>query len=420
MPDAAELDIEQLRRQFPALERTVAGRPVAFFDGPAGSQTPRRVADAVSRYLLETNANHGGPFATSVESDAILDEAHRAAADFLGASDPDCVVFGANMTTLTFALSRALGRTWNDGDEVVVTRLDHDANVTPWTLAARDAGATVRHVGFAPDDCTLDMQEFDRVLSERTRLVAVGYASNIVGTVNPIQEIVERAHQAGALVFVDAVHYAPHRLIDVDELDCDFLAVSAYKFFGPHVGVLYGKRGHLESVEAYKLRPATDDLPGKWMTGTQNHECIAGVAEAVEYLANLGRESSVLTGESSSRRDALVEAFGAIRRHEESLLSRLLDGLQRLPRVRIWGITESSRFNKRVPTVSFTHEKLAPRRIAERLAERGIFVWPGNHYALPFTEAAGLEPGGTVRVGLLHYNTAEEINRLLEELQQIV
>ena len=408
-------DIDSIRRQFPALDRIQDGRPVVYFDGPGGSQVPQRVADAVSRYLVETNANHGGPFATSRESDLLLDEAHQTAADFLGTADPGEIVFGANMTTITLALSRALGRTWQAGDEILVSRLDHDGNVTPWVLAADDAAVVTQHVNVRPEDCTLDMDDFRAKLSDRTRLVAVGLASNVSGTINPLAEIVAAAHAVGALVFVDAVHFAPHGLIDVQQLGCDFLACSAYKFFGPHVGILWGRRQLLESLTAYKLRPATDDLPGKWMTGTQNHEGIAGVKAAIDYLADLGRS----TDPGATRRDALKTAFQEIGNHERQLCDRLLRRLAQFPDIKIHGITDIARFSERVPTVSFTHSRLSPHQIADRLASRGIFVWAGNHYALPLTESLGLEPDGTLRIGLMHYNTAEEIDRLLAELANL-
>lgn len=412
MPSA--LDVPRLREQFPALARTVRGRPAVYLDGPAGSQVPRRVVAAVSRYLLETNANHGGLFATSDESDGILDNAHQAVADFLGVSDRDEVVFGPNMTSLTFALSRSLGRTWQSGDEVLVTRLDHDANVTPWVLAARDAGATVRHVGLRADDCTLDWDDFESKLSDRTKLVAVGYASNATGTINPVGRIVRKAHRVGASVFVDAVHYAPHRLIDVAELHCDFLVCSAYKFFGPHVGILWGKRELLESLPAYKVRPASDELPGRWMTGTQNHEGIAGAAEAIEYLADVGR---AVSPQCTGRRGALAAAYLSIRQHEQQLAERLLAGLVQLPGLRIWGITDAKRFEDRVPTVSLTHADRTPQEMAKFLGQEGFFVWAGHHYAVPFTEAMGLEPHGTLRIGLLHYNTIDDVDRLLASLE---
>ena len=288
-PLANSFDVVWSRRQFPSLARTVNGHPAVFLDGPGGSQVPERVIAAVSDYLGRTNANHGGLFATGRQSDALLDDAHRAVADLFGADDPETMIFGQNMTSLTFALSRALAKTWRPGDEIVVSRLDHDANVTPWVLAAADAGATVRHIEIHREDCTLDLDDFAAKLSPRTRLVTVGQASNAVGTINPIRVIVRQSHEAGAMVFVDAVHFAPHGLIDVARSGCDFLAASAYKFFGPHVGVLWGRRELLERLPAYKVRPAPDGLPGRWMTGTQNHEGIAGTAAAVDYLADLGR-----------------------------------------------------------------------------------------------------------------------------------
>jgi len=410
------LDVAWCRRQFPALRRVVNGHPAVFLDGPGGSQVPERVIDMIAHYLRHANANHGGVFLTSRESDALLDEAHRAVADLFGAGDPGTIVFGPNMTSLTFALSRALARTWRPGDEVVVTRLDHDANVTPWTLAARDAGASVHHVAVRPEDCTLDLDDLAAKISPRTRLVAVGCASNAVGTVNPIERIVALAHAAGALVYVDAVHYAPHGLLDVRRLGCDFLVASAYKFFGPHVGVLWGRRELLEQLPAYKVRPAPNALPGRWMTGTQNHEGIAGTMAAVEYLADLGR---TVASEAPTRRAALEAAYAAIVAYERELVSVLLAGLAAIPDVRIWGICDPARLDQRVPTVSITHRRLRPREMAERLGEQGFFVWHGNFYALPLTEALGLEPDGLLRIGLMHYNTAEEVQRLLQAVAEM-
>ncbi len=411
VPSPSDFPIDFCRGQFPALSRTIDGQPAVYFDGPAGSQVPQRVADAVVHYLLHTNANHEGLFATSRESDAMIEAAHRAVADFVGCDDPSTIVFGPNMTSLTFALSRSLARTWQPGDEIVVTRLDHDANVTPWVLAARDAGATVRHVGIRPEDCTLDMDAMGEAITPRTRLVAVGCASNAAGTVNPVAEIGRMAHDVGALVFLDAVHYAPHALLDVAAWDCDFLACSAYKFFGPHEGVLWGRRELLDELPAYKVRPAPDDPPGRWMTGTACHEGIAGTLAAVEYLADLGRQ---LSPRASGRRAALCAAFEEIAAYERVLTVQMLAGLAELPGVTIWGITDPARFDKRVPTIAITHQKLSPHTLARRLAEQAIFVWHGNFYALPLTEALGLEPEGMVRIGLLHYNTAEEVQRLVE------
>lgn len=407
--------VDQLRAQFPALARCEQGRPVAYFDGPAGSQVPQSVADAVSRYLLTTNSNRGGVFPVGKESDAVVDAAHQAAANFVGSDDPACTVFGANMTSLTLVLSRAIGRTWKTGDEVIVTRLDHDANVTPWVLAARDAGAIVRHVDVHVEDGTLDVASFHKVLSSKTKLVAIGYASNVTGTINPIGPMIAAAKNAGALTFIDAVHYAPHGLIGVTALGCDFLACSAYKFFGPHVGLLYGRRELLESLTPYKLRVSSNELPGKWMTGTQAHESLAGAAAAVDYLASIGRRFTNVDTE----RAALQAAFTAIHTYEQMLSTRMLTGLRDLPNYRVWGITDPARLAERVPTFSLTHPCFTPRELAERLATEGLYAWCGNHYGLPFTEAAGLEPHGTLRIGLLHYNTVEEVDRVLDALYHI-
>lgn len=405
------LDVDRIRARFPALTRTLDGERVVFLDGPAGSQVPQEVADAVSRYLLTTNANTHGAFATSLESDEILEQARAAVAAFLNAGDPREVVFGPNMTTLTFALSRSLGRTWKPGDEVVLTQLDHDANVMPWVLAARDAGATVRTVPVHAGDATLDLDAFDAALSERTRLVAFGAASNSVGTLNPIADLTRRAHAAGAEVFVDAVHYAPHALTDVAAWGCDYLACSAYKFFGPHVGILWGRHDRMRALPAYQVRPAGDDMPNRFSIGTQNHEGIAGTLAAVDYLAGLGG--------GGARRPALERAFAAIVLHERALLERLLRGLAEQPDYRVWGIAEPARLAERVPTVSITHTRIGPDALAAALAARGIFVWSGNYYALELSQTLGREPEGMVRIGLLHYNTAAEIDRLLAALRSI-
>lgn len=409
-PDILEL----CRRQFPALSRRVGDRLAAFFDGPGGTQVPQRVIDAVGHYLAHQNANHGGHFATAIESDRLLEEAHRGLADFLGADDPRTIVFGQNMTSLTFALSRALARMWKPSDEIVVTRLDHDANVSPWVLAARDTGATVRFASIKTEDCTLDLDELRHLINERTRLVAVGCASNATGGINPVREICDWAHAVGAKVFLDAVHYAPHGLIDAQAWGCDFLACSAYKFFGPHVGILWGRRDLLESLDAYKVRPAPLAPPGKWMTGTQSHEAIAGALAAVEYLADLGR--LVAGDDSLDRRAALREAYREIGLYERGLASRLLDGLARMPDVQVFGITDPARFDQRVSTVSLTHERFTATEMAQRLGQQGFFVWNGNYYALNLTESLGLEPEGMLRIGLVHYNTATEVDRLLEAM----
>ena len=361
----------EARQQFPALLRQVNERTAVFLDGPAGTQVPQSVIDAITNYYAQHNANHGGAFVTSHESDDILRATHQAIADLLGASDSDCVAFGANMTSLTFALSRALGQTWQSGDEIIVSRLDHDANVRPWVLAAQDAGVQVHFVEIHREDCTLDLDDLKSKLNERTRLVALGCASNSVGTINPYRDVIAWAHEVGALVFLDAVHYAPHALIDVESWDCDFLACSAYKFFGPHVGILWGKRKHLQSLTAYKLKTVPDSLPDKWMTGTQNHECLAGTLAAVNYLADIGRNCA--EDQSLPRRSALETAFNSIQPYEQFLVERLLAGLRNIPGIQIWGINDPARAPERLPTLSITHPRLSPEALATELGQRGRY-----------------------------------------------
>jgi len=410
------LDLPAIRAQFPALARRTDGREVVRFDGPAGSQVPRRVIDAVAGYLERSNANTGGAFEAGVASDALIERARRAVADFLGADDPDLVVFGPNMTTLTLALARAFARTLRPGDEIVLTRLEHDANFTPWAEAARGAGAAVRIADIRQEDCTLDLAHLESLLGPRTRLLAVGAASNAVGTLNPVRRIAAAAHAVGAVVFVDAVHHAPHAAIDVRAWDCDFLCCSAYKFFGPHLGILWGRRELLAGLAPEKLRASPDELPLRWMPGTQSHEAIAGTLEAIEYLADLGRADA---GSAVDRRRALVTAFDAIGAHERELSAHLLRTLGALPALRVFGPTDPVRLAERVPTVSFTHARRAPRELAHHLAAHGIAAWHGNFYALPLTAALGLEPEGLLRVGLLHYNTTEEIDRLGRTLAKL-
>jgi cysteine desulfurase family protein (TIGR01976 family) len=415
-------DVRSVRRQFPALQQSRGGLTPVFLDGPGGTQVPQRVIDAVVRYLTTCNANHGGDFATSVESDAILRGAHEAVADLLNA-DANEVVFGQNMTSLTFQLSRSIGKgVLDSGTEVIVTRLDHDANVRPWVLAARDAGAAVQFVDIRPDDCTLDLDDLDRKLSRRTKLVAVGAASNAVGTINDVRAIAERAHAVGALVFVDAVHYAPHGPIDVAAWGCDFLACSAYKFFGPHVGILWGKAALLKGLPAYKVRPAPDQPPDSWMTGTQNHEGIAGVAAAVEYLAEIGAgcpEYADRFSGMSGRRRNVHAGLAAIQEYEAALTRTLLAGLARRERFKVWGIRDPAQLHRRAPTVSVTRPGRSSEELARHLSARQIYSWSGNFYAQELTERLGLESaGGLLRLGLVHYNTADEIDRLMTALDE--
>jgi cysteine desulfurase family protein (TIGR01976 family) len=416
-------DVDALRSEFPALARTGPdGRPVVFLDGPGGTQVPQRVIDAVTDYYTNTNANAGGAFVTSELSDAITDEAHAAVADFLGAGDPHEIKFGYNMSTLTLHLGRSIGATLGPGDEIVVTTLDHEANVSTWEAMAADRGALVRKVDIVDDDVTLDLEDLESKLNERTRLVAVGYASNAVGTINPVAEIVARAHEVGALTFVDAVAYAPHGPIDVRALDTDFLACSAYKWFGPHLGALYGKAEVLDRLPAFKVRPAHD----RWETGTANFEGIAGTLAATDYLRDVGRAYGDVTdapgaADASERRRELVAGMTAILDYERTLARRLLDGLGAIPGVTIHGITDPARAAERVPTVSASLDGVTPRAAAEALGAQGIFVWDGDFYATGLIERLGkAEAGGVLRLGLVHYNTADEVDRTLAALDAIV
>ncbi len=409
-----EMDLRSVREQFPALERSVDGKAALYLDGPAGSQVPLRVAQAVQQYLVGPNANEGGFFATSLETGAVVEDARKLLSTLLGAPEAQGLIFGANMTSLCFALSRALSRTWHEGDEVLVTSSEHDANYTPWVLAAERAQARVRTVALSGRDGRLDLDDLYSKLNERTQLVAVGLASNATGTVHPVQAITEAAHQVGAQVFVDAVHYAPHRLVDIERIGCDYLAASVYKFFGPHVGVLWGRPELLAELPTDAVRPADYPGPGRWMTGTQNLEGIAGAAEAVRYLASLGSGA-----DDAPLRLRLQRAFQAIEQHEGRLVQRFLEGLDSQPDFEVIGITEVDELDDRVPTISLIHRHLSPEQMARQLAAQGIFVWSGNHYALPLTQALDLEPSGTLRIGFLHYNTEGEVDRLLTALDSL-
>lgn len=408
------------RSQFPALQlKDASGRPAIYFDGPGGTQVPQSVLAAMNQHLIQRLSNTHGAFATSRATDETIHNARAAMADFLNAPAPENIAFGANMTSLTFHVSRSIGRDLKAGDEIILMRLDHDANVAPW-LALEEKGVRIKFLDFHPEDCTLAYEEFENLLSPRTRLVAVGYASNAVGTINDVDHIIKMAHAAGALVYVDAVHYAPHGPIDVQALDCDFLVCSAYKFFGPHVGVLYGKYEVMERLHAYKVRPQESTPPFKFETGTLNHEGLAGTAAAIEYIAELGRQA----GESAAargRRDDLKMAMTAIQEYERTLSQKLIAGLQAIPGVRVFGITDAERYHQRTPTVAMRMGKHSPQAVAERLGEENIYVWDGNFYALEVIKRLGYEDeGGVVRIGLVHYNTEAEIDRMLEVLQHLV
>ena len=411
---APPLDSFWVRAQFPSLHTQVHGQPAAFLDGPAGTQVPTRVIHAIQNYLLTSNANTGGAFLTSRLTEEIIGNSRAAMADFFHC-DKDEVVFGQNMTTITLAMSRAIARELKAGDEIVLTVLDHDANYSPWK-ALEEKGIVTRTVDIREDDCTLNLDDLKNMLNEKTRLVAVGYASNAVGTINPVAEITRLAHAAGAMTYVDAVHYAPHGLIDVKTLDCDFLVCSPYKFFGPHMGTLYGKRRHLESFKPYKVRPCTEQIPDRWESGTQIHELIAGIGAAVEYLAELGRHSEV---DIRTRREALAAAYRSSVAYETGLIWQLIDGLKAIPGCRIYGITDPKRSGERCSTLSLRLGNHHPTAIAKFLGDRGIFTWDGNYYALNLSERLGVESrGGLLRIGLLHYNTAEEVERLLAALRE--
>jgi len=414
-----EYPIDHIRSQFPALSS-----PAVFFDGPGGTQVPQAVIDAVAAYYREANSNEHGLFPTSRRSDGIIAAARLAMADFVNARSADEIVFGANMTTLTLHLARTLGRIFKAGDEIVVTRLDHDANVAPW-LHLQEKGAVIRWLEIDPNDCTLQIGELEKIINKKTRIVAVGYASNAFGTINDVPKIIAAAKKAGALTFVDAVHYAPHRAIDVQALDCDFLACSPYKFYGPHSGVLYGKKEALERLQPYKVRPASDSIPDCFETGTKNHEGIAGVAAAIDFLAALGRDFGQghalgLEGYAPGRRRWLKQALAAVTAHEMPLFARLLGGLLTIPGARVYGITDAKRFSERTPTACFTLPGLAPALVAEKLGAQGICVWEGNYYAWEPMRFLGLEEkGGAVRAGLCLYNSAEEVDRFLDRLQKL-
>jgi len=412
------LDLAWVRAQFPSLAQTVAGKPAVFLDGPGGTQVPQRVIDAISDYLSRNNANTGGAYQTSRNTDSMIAEARSAMADFLNC-DADEIVFGANMTTLTYGMSRALGRDLGPGDEIVLTLLDHDANFSPWK-ALEEKGVVIRAAKFNEVDCTLDMADLASKIGSRTRVVAVGYASNAVGTVNNVAEVVGLARQVGALSYIDAVHYAPHGLIDVRQLDCDFLVCSTYKFFGPHMGVLYGKREHLKKFRPYKVRPNTDNIPNCWEWGTLNHEGIAGIKACVDYWEEVGRQSEKERS-GQTRRESIVRAHAALHQHERQMMEKMIAGLLAIPGLKLYGITDPSRFENRCATIVVRIEGHTPLELATKLGERGIFTWDGNYYALNVTEQLDVERlGGFLRIGLVHYNTMDEVDTLLAALREIV
>jgi len=415
------LDVQIVRQQFPSLDR-----PAIFLDNPAGTQIAKPSLDRITRYLVETNANHEGMFETSRKSDDVLHEAHAAMADFLNASRPEEIIFGNNMTTLTLHISRSLARNLQAGDHILVTRMDHDANIAPWMLAAEDKGCNLLWVDFDVESGTLDLDSFAQALEKKPKIAAFGYASNLLGTVNPVKQMTQMAKDAGALVYIDAVQYAPHGPIDVQDLGCDFLVCSSYKFFGPHTGALYGKYDLLDELKAYKVRPASDELPYKFETGTQNHEGIAGVLGALEYLEWLGKEfgaeqeSAWKEAGFTGRRFELKKGMSAMQAYESELSKKLIAVIEAVPGTRVYGITDTDRLKERVPTVSFRLEGKDPEWLANEIGNNDIYVWNGHNYALAIVERMGLlDAGGMVRVGPVHYNTLGELDQFGEVLKRV-
>jgi cysteine desulfurase family protein (TIGR01976 family) len=427
------LNIDLVRGQFPSLDR-----PAIFLDNPAGTQISKPSLDRINRYLIECNANHEGMFETSRKSDAILHEAHAAMADFLNASRPEEIIFGNNMTTLTLHMSRTLARNLKAGDNILVTRLDHDANIAPWMLVAEDKGCNLLWVDIDVEQGTLDLDDFAKALEKKPKIAAFGYASNLLGTVNPVKKLTKMAKDIGAIVYIDAVQYAPHGPIDVQDIGCDFLVCSSYKFFGPHAGALYGKYDLLNEMKPYKVRPASNELPYKYETGTQNHEGIAGVLGALEYLEWLGMQFGADQAQAwkarvdnqregrnevgfSGRKLELKKGMSAMQVYEKELSKKLIGIVQSIPGTHIHGVTDFGRLDERVPTVSFTIDGKDPEKIADALGNLGFYVWNGHNYALAIVERMGLlEAGGMIRVGPVHYNTLDELEKFGEALEKVV
>lgn len=418
-------DLETIRSCFPALAETDSGRPRVYFDNPAGTQVPQCVVDRMAHCLLHQNANLGGYFPTALLADEVVAGARLAMADMLNAESPDEIIFGQNMTTMTLHIARSIGRQLSAGDEIILSRMDHDANVTPWTLLARDLDLRVRWLEFDRDSFEFDLSQLDTLLTDKTKLVCVGGASNLIGTINDVAEISRRAREAGAWSYIDAVQSVPHVATDVRAIGCDFLVCSAYKFFGPHQGILWGRRAVLEQLEPYKVRPAPDELPWCFETGTQSHEGIAGIAAVVDYFAWIGESMATDFYDNyaafDGRKKFVHAAMDCLFNYERSLADALIRGLQALPGVTVQGLSAADSLDRRVPTVSFTHGTQNPADIAKALAAQNIFVWSGHNYALEAARALGIERrGGAVRVGPVHYNNTNEINVLLNSLADIL
>jgi cysteine desulfurase family protein (TIGR01976 family) len=412
--------IDEIRMQFPALAIADDGRPRIYFDNPAGTQVPKPVIDRTIEALKDKNANLGGYFTTSAAIGNLVDQAHQAMADFYNASSPREIVFGQNMTSLTLHFSRCLGKRFKAGDEIVLSRMDHDANVAPWLLLADDLGLTVRWLDFDPDTYEFPDDALTKILSERTKLLAIGLASNCTGTINDVKSLAAEARAAGAIVYLDAVQFAPHCGIDVQDLGADVLVASAYKFFGPHQGILWGREELLAQTFAYKVRPAGDDLPHRFETGTLSHEGMAGTLGAIEYLASFGGRNGKAYPQMSERAARIHSAFDLFTEWEHALCQRLIDGLSTFRKLTIRGITSSNAMHRRVPTVSFTIDGLHPEEMAKALAKENIFVWSGHNYAIePVARMGLMDKGGVLRVGLAHYNTPAEVDAFLDRMTRI-
>lgn len=417
----SDFDINLVRSQFPAL-----AKPYIYFDTPGGTQIAKPSLDRINNYLVNSNANHGGEFKTSHDSDLVIDQAREAMADFINAKRPEEIVFGTNMTTLTFSISRSLGHWLEKGDTIVVTRMDHDGNISPWLKLAEDTGCNIHWVDFDVEDFTYRMEDIEAALATKPKIFALNYASNLLGTINPVKKIVKMAHDAGALVYVDAVQYTPHGAVDVQDLDCDFLVCSAYKFFGPHISVLYGKYDLLDKLPAYRVRPAPVDPPCKFETGTGCFENISGLLGTLEYFEWLGKTFGAsyekdLAGKYTGRRLTYKTAMAALRNYEYKLDVKLIKVLQGLPGINIFGITDTARLAERVPTYSFRLPGITPENAAKKLNDSGIFVWNGNNYGLAITLRLGIEEtGGVIRVGASHYHTLDEVDRLETALHKIL
>lgn len=412
-----QYDVQMVRSQFPALARRQCEMPLAFLDNPAGTQVPKLVVDRMTSAMIDANANLGGFFRTSVAADELVVAAHEAAATFVNAQHPGEVFFGQNMTTLTFAMSRSIGASWQAGDEIVLSRMDHEANISPWLMLAEDRGLVVRWLEFSTQAFEFDLESLRRLMNPRTRLVAVCYASNITGTINDVAAMARIAHEVGALIYIDAVQYAPHGVIDVQAIDCDFLVCSAYKFFGPHLGLFWGRRELLQSLRAYKVRPAAEELPWRFSTGTSSREALSGVHAAIDYIASLsGYDASCPV--RASLRERLISGFAVMKAHDDKLTMRLIEGLRSMNRVRILGVTDPSAIDRRVSTVSFSVEGGHPDEIAKSMAQVGLQVWSGDNYGVePYRHLGLHEQGCGVRVGPVHYNTVEEVDRVVARLR---